>query len=140
MKFLKTFMLILAIGILVISCKKDDPDGIVVDASNFAGNYVTAETCDNNSNGSNSIIITKVTSSTITLGFVNTLGTGTKTINASVTGNSISISNQTVNLNPDVITINGSGTLSGKVLTMMLTYKYSTLPLPIKCTLVCTKP
>ncbi|MFZ1751032.1 MAG: hypothetical protein WAU01_12600 [Saprospiraceae bacterium] len=141
MRAIKFFYLICVIAILYISCAKDEPVTVTINASNYVGNYVGVETCENNINSTSVVQISSpsTTSSTIILGFVNKWGEGTKNVSASITGNSLSIPSQELTVGTDKLIIIGSGNLSGKTLTLAMTYKFSFAATPVKCTIDCTK-
>jgi hypothetical protein len=122
MKKLRPALLLFALAIvLVTSCKKDDTDA----RDQFVGSYSISETftLDGGGTGGDSYTIT-ITKSTVNDQqiIINNLGNTVATfgvqmnVNATVSGNALTIATQVVTLGANTLTVTGSGSLNSNAI------------------------
>jgi len=149
MKTLRNFTLLLAMAAITLtSCKKEGctneqsenydseakkDDGTCVPWRNkFLGTYSAVENCTSG-NGSYTLTVSESSAGAVNV-ILNIDGI---TISGTVSGNSITMPNQTVIITGFSFTFSGSGQLSGNILT--LSYSISDSGFANSCTATCTK-
>lgn len=128
------FMFLAIVGLLVVAgCKKDK----TLDREKFLATYAVVENCPSTGTDNYDIIITASSTGdngVIISGFYGVAGL---TVTGTVSGNTLTIPQQTVNVQGTGVTISGSGTLTGNTLTA--TYTLTVGPLSETCSMTCTK-
>ena len=118
------------------SCKKDPPA-----RDQFIATYSVVEACPSgNSNYTVSVSASTKSEEALLINNFGDLGTSA-TVDATASGNSLTIPSQTLNITSSgirvAVTLSGSGTISGNSLS--LTYSYSIGTTGESCTMNCTK-
>jgi len=111
----KLLILLFAGALFVSGCSEDEPD-----RDKFLGAYSVVETCGSGNDSYEIAIISSGTDESAVI--VQNLYNAGAQISASVSGNNISIPNQTTG----GITYTGSGTISGNILTLNFTVSAGT--------------
>lgn len=117
---------------MAIACNKDDDSN---SRDKFLATYGVVESCPG-LNSSYDIIITTSAESNNTI-LINNFGETGTSVKATVSGNNLTVPNQTVNVSGTSVTLSGSGALSGSILN--ITYTVSALGGSANCSMVCTK-
>lgn len=135
MKNFKAPILAVLSVLFVVSfgCKKDSKDN---DRDKFLGTYSVVENCPTTGTGNYDITITESAASSSSV-IISNFGDFTVGITATVSGNSITIPQQTITVQGFAIGINGSGSINGLIMT--ITYSYSVGGQGENCTMTCTK-
>lgn len=160
MKNFKLLLLSLSFGALALTGCKDECDDVVCQnggtcnegicacatgyegtecatetRAKFLGTYNVSESCES---GNYTFSLTVTTSSTgVRNVIINNFYDIGIAVNATVSGNSLNIPNQTVTSGGTALTISGSGQITGNILTM--TYTISAGADSDTCTATCTK-
>lgn len=137
MKQIKNLSLLLLVAVSAVAlngCKKDDNN----DREKFFGTYNVVEACSISGNVNYQITISSSASADDAI-IINNFGNfNNVAVTGKVSGNNLTIPNQTLNVGGISLIINsGSGSISGNLLT--ITYAYSIGTDSESCTMTCNK-
>ncbi|MBK9272361.1 MAG: hypothetical protein IPM48_12270 [Saprospiraceae bacterium] len=128
---MKFNLIFASLMILAVSCTKDETNP----RDKFLATYGVVESCPG-INSSYDIIITTSAESSSTI-LINNFGETGSSVKATVSGNNLTIPNQTINVGGISVTLSGSGALNGNILN--ITYTGSAAGGSLNCSMVCTK-
>lgn len=128
-KWLCLPILLTSLALAVSSCKKDEK---TPDRDKFFATYTVAQDCSGQTNTYEITIATSAVSEDAVV-INNFYSNANFDLNATISGDNITIPSQTINS----VTFTGTGTISGEILT--LNYTLANGAASVACTAICTK-